>query len=52
MDEITELKAHILLLEQKLELEQDRADRNYNAAVHFEELYDAAIEWAMSLEVE
>lgn len=36
---------YIEALEEKLRLETERADRNYDVAVHFENLYDELVDW-------
>lgn len=36
---------YIAALEEKLRLETERADRNYDVAVYFEKLYDGLVDW-------
>lgn len=48
--ENNELKSTILLLEELLKIEKERADRNYEAAAFFENLYDTAIDWFVEME--
>lgn len=38
-------KEYIEALEEKLRLETERADRNYEVAVFFEDLYNTTIDW-------
>lgn len=43
---------YIKTLEEKLQVETERADRNYEVAKFFEDLYDKAIDWITSEELE
>lgn len=48
--ENNELKAKILILEELLKFETERADRNYDTAIFFEELYNKAVDWATNMD--
>jgi hypothetical protein len=48
--ENNELKAKILILEELLKFEVERADRNYDTAVFFESLYNKAVDWATNMD--
>lgn len=43
---------YIEALEEKLRLETERADRNYDVAVYFEKLYDELIDWLATEETD
>lgn len=43
-------KEYIKFMEEQLRLETERANRNYEVAIHFEGLYDTLIDWVMEQE--
>lgn len=43
---------YIKILEERLRSETERADRNYEVATFFENLYEEVIDWVTSDEVE